>query len=361
MAQGVVLAAAAVLGNSLLGRSYWAILGTLCGAVMQRSLDPLLYNRASLQYEPMASMPLGNLQHVALVPAVSNTMFGFMHLGQVMQAGFTCLHAALAQGSLFSGTGDSNPFLDDIRVHLPSTSAAVGAAVNTGFWMPVMLLAAGVLFPGQAFRASVWCGAGRRPALDRLMASHLQTGEFGDKTFDPQAPNSQSNPSAVQKKLLKNVLAGVQPDVSPARPAANTKSLQAQQEKRRQLNFGRASIRQRSVASTGTGAGADADAWVELTAAGPNTASTPQAALLTQRSPGQSAHKTRRASTAVALRSSAAAMLTILPSSPVRRTGSHSSGSSPRKGVFNDESTPLTVAWRAGGSHRARKGDARAR
>jgi len=256
MAQGVALAAAAVLANSLLGRSYWAILGTLCGAVMQWSLDPLLYNRASLQYEPMASMPLGNLQHVALVTAVSNTMFGFMHLGQVIQAGFTYMHAALAQGSLFSGTGDSNPFLDDIKVHLPSTNAAVGAAVNTGFWLPFMLLAAGVLFPRQAFRASVWCGAGRRPALARLMASHLQTGEFGDKTFDPQAPNASSTkPTQKRRRLLDQSSLGVASAAEAARAKLRLRGavkLAQQPDARGRVEFSQTSVRRFDLSSKST-------------------------------------------------------------------------------------------------------------
>jgi hypothetical protein len=151
-------------------------------------------------------MPLGNLQHVALVTAVCNTMFGFMQLGQVMQAGFTHAHAAWTLGNFFAGSG-SNPFLSDILVHLPSVDATVAAAVNVGFWLPFMLLICAIVWPAFTFRVSVWLGAGRRPALARLMAAHLQTGEFGNRAFDPQAPmgsaqsNTQGTPLIAAKQL----------------------------------------------------------------------------------------------------------------------------------------------------------------
>jgi len=191
MAQGVALGLTgcdgALTGASLLLGAGGVL--RLC-APLQWCMAPLAIRRAHLRWTQYSTMPIGHLQCTVAAISACNHLLASLQVGVLSQAGFTYMHAAWAEGDLFSGAGESNPFLDDIRVHLPSGNAIVGAPVNAGFWLPCLLQLASALLPGRMLRVLVSLFSGRRPLLARWMAPDLPTCKVGPKKYHPNRPTS---------------------------------------------------------------------------------------------------------------------------------------------------------------------------
>ncbi len=190
LAQGGALATVALWPGSAVGRSYFSMLIGMIFAGVHLWVKPLTLPRDAPWLQPYTRFSAGHLQRLHVVASASNALFTAVQIGVAVQAGFSYLYETALVGSVFSGAGPSNPFSDDIAVHLPSAQNLAASALNLGFFVPLWLLLACICAPSATTRGLLWLGlVAGRPCLARCMRPARAKREL-----DPDSPNTPQRP-----------------------------------------------------------------------------------------------------------------------------------------------------------------------
>jgi len=142
----------------------------LVSLVLQLAMSPLALPGGAHTLTPYATMSPEHLQRLWLTASVCNALLTGVQAGGVLQAAAGYMHEASLVGAVFSGAGESNPFLSDLIIHLPSVQGAAASGINCGFWVPVVLLLLAAGLPSASVRCCVRLGVGGRSPCTRCMA-----------------------------------------------------------------------------------------------------------------------------------------------------------------------------------------------
>ena len=170
LGQGLALALASLWPGAAIGRSFLGLVAALVSLVLQLAMSPLALPGGAHTLTPYATMSPEHLQRLWLTASVCNALLTGVQAGGVLQAAAGYMYEASLVGAVFSGAGDSNPFLGDLIAHLPSVQGAAASGINCGFWGPVLLLLLAAVLPSASVRCCVRLGVGGRSPCTRCMA-----------------------------------------------------------------------------------------------------------------------------------------------------------------------------------------------
>ena len=279
--QGIALALIALWPGTAVGRAYFGMCVSLIFTAAQLWAEPLSLPRDTGALLPYRDMPPGHVQRLKVVAALCNALFAAVQCGLLLQGGFSYLYETALGGAVFSGSGVSNPYLEDIVVHLPSVEAAAASALNFGFFAPLWPLLAVIVLPVPTARCLLRLGTvAHRPCLSRLMAASAAAPAAA------AAPSARGNPmfrktasawdSSSKAPLRVPATTAATGAASHAAAATAARRLSAAEEAQR-LRFdrshsragaaGRASIRQGQLQGVGSAAPGAALAAVARTPA----------------------------------------------------------------------------------------------
>ena len=139
-AQSSALAFVSGLSSNPVGRSMAAMCFCVGFAALHWWVAPLLLPREARHYKPLENIRVPSLRAMVATGAAANVAFSMVHLGVVVQSVATYATAAWAYGGLFSGTGDSNPYVQDLDIPIDELLSVGAAALNVGFFLPALVL-----------------------------------------------------------------------------------------------------------------------------------------------------------------------------------------------------------------------------
>jgi hypothetical protein len=166
----MALALASLWPGSALGRSFLELVAALACFVLQLAMSLLALPVGTHALTPCGDMSPGHLQRLWLTASVYNALLTGVQAGGELQAAAGYMHEASLVGAVFSGAGESSPFLGDLIAHLPSMQATAASGINLGFWGPALLLLLAAVLPSATVRCCVHLGVGRRSLCTRCLA-----------------------------------------------------------------------------------------------------------------------------------------------------------------------------------------------
>lgn len=139
LAQSCLLSLVGTAAASLVGRSYCAMVVCVLFSALQWFVAPFSLTKDVGDLSPFHGMTLQRLRQLVRAYSAVSSLAALSQVGIALQAGFTYVLAAWNEGSIYSGTGDSNPYITDLQVPLASMERVIVGAVNVGFWLPFLL------------------------------------------------------------------------------------------------------------------------------------------------------------------------------------------------------------------------------
>jgi hypothetical protein len=139
LGQSVALSLVSGLSGNVVGRAFAAMCICLGFAALHWWVAPLMLPRESRHYIPLSTLAIPSLRSMVATGAAANVTVSIVHVCIVLQAVAGYATAAWTFGDLFTGTGASNPFLQDMVVPIDALLALGAAATNVGFFVPLVV------------------------------------------------------------------------------------------------------------------------------------------------------------------------------------------------------------------------------